>query len=102
MLTECRQFHQSYADLEQWLGQVEADLDARPIRPESPQHVQTLLKEHEVGALVVVGITMGSLGITVWTRTYMYTHTLHTSTRCSNSTRRGTLGVVGIAVGHWV
>ncbi|XP_070191463.1 dystrophin-like isoform X2 [Littorina saxatilis] len=47
MLLECRQFHQKYADLEQWLGQVEADLDSTPIRPESAQHVDTLLKQHE-------------------------------------------------------
>ena len=76
MLEGCRQFHRTYADLEQWLGRVEADLDARPIRPESPQHVQTLLKQHEVrfvtgvttghgggggGSLRVIGTTYGSM-----------------------------------------
>ena len=60
MLEGCRQFHRTYADLEQWLGRVEADLDARPIRPESPQHVQTLLKQHEVG--LVTGVTTGRGG----------------------------------------
>ncbi|KAL8624968.1 hypothetical protein ACOMHN_039855 [Nucella lapillus] len=47
MLQECRSFHQSYADLETWLAGVEADLDSTPVRPESPQLVQTLLKHHE-------------------------------------------------------
>ena len=63
MLEGCRQFHRTYADLEQWLGRVEADLDARPIRPESPQHVQTLLKQHEVG--LVTGVTAGH-GVGGW------------------------------------
>ncbi|KAK7483286.1 hypothetical protein BaRGS_00025453, partial [Batillaria attramentaria] len=47
MLLECRQFHQNYADLERWLAQVEDELDARPIRPESPQQVDTLIKQHQ-------------------------------------------------------
>ena len=63
MLEGCRQFHRTYADLEQWLGRVEADLDARPIRPESPQHVQTLLKQHEVG--LVTGVTTGHGGLSL-------------------------------------
>ncbi|XP_076466610.1 dystrophin-like isoform X3 [Babylonia areolata] len=47
MLKECRRFHQNYADLETWLTRVESDLDSTPVRPESPQVVQSLLKHHE-------------------------------------------------------
>jgi hypothetical protein len=48
MLAECRQFHNAYADLEQWLAGVEVELDAKPIRPDNQQHVTMLLNQHEV------------------------------------------------------
>ena len=54
MLSECRQFHFNFADLEQWLAKVEADLDSTPIRPESPQGVATLLRHHEVSVSCVL------------------------------------------------
>ena len=47
MLVECRQFHNDFADFEQWLASIESDLDARPVRPESVQ-INSLIKQHEV------------------------------------------------------
>ncbi|XP_067674722.1 dystrophin-like isoform X3 [Haliotis asinina] len=47
MLLECRQFDELYAEFERWLSQIEEELDARPIRPQSPNDVDRLLKEHK-------------------------------------------------------
>lgn len=56
MLLECRQFDELYAEFERWLSQIEEELDARPIRPQSPNDVDRLLKEHKVAKFMILSI----------------------------------------------
>ncbi|XP_025099293.1 dystrophin-like isoform X3 [Pomacea canaliculata] len=48
MLVDCNQFHHLQAELDGWLAKVEQELDATLGQPQSLQHADTLLTQHEL------------------------------------------------------
>lgn len=57
MLVDCNQFHHLQAELDGWLAKVEQELDATLGQPQSLQHADTLLTQHEVCEMFTQPVT---------------------------------------------